>query len=66
MYVVDMESVFNSVEAEVVGFSNDNSRSHSSAGHPHGESVRIMVTAVPFLRHGRAAKLTPPDHKGLL
>ena len=64
--VVDMESVFNSVKAEIVGFSNDDTRSHSSTGHPHGESVRIMVAAIPFLRHGRAAELTPPDNQRLL
>ena len=33
----------------------------ASAGHPHGESVRIMVAAIAFFRHRRAAELAAPD-----
>ena len=50
----------------VVGFPDDDARPDASAGHPHGESVRIMVAAVAFFRHGRAAKLTAPDDQRLV
>ena len=64
--VVDVEPVFDGMEAEVVGLADDDALFHAAAGHPHGESIGVMVAAVAFLGHGRAAELTAPDDQGLV
>ena len=38
----------------------------AAAGHPHGEAVGVVVAAVAFLRHRRAAELAAPDDQGLV
>src|SRR5262249_52126576 len=39
---------------------------HPSAGHPHRETVRIVIAPISALAHRRAAKLATPDHQCLV
>jgi hypothetical protein len=57
--VMDMEPVFDGMEAEVIGLADDDAFFHAAAGHPHGETIGVVVAAVAFLGHGCAAELTP-------
>jgi hypothetical protein len=47
--IVNVEPIFDGMEPEVVGFTDDDAWPDASAGHPHRETVRIMVAAVAFL-----------------
>ena len=64
--VVDVEPVFDGMEADLVGLADDDSRLDAAAGHPHGEAVGVMVAAVAFLGHRRAAELAAPDDQRLV
>src|SRR5688500_15093360 len=44
---------------------------HAATGHPHGETLRMVIAAVVRLGEralavDRAAKLTSPDHQGIV
>src|SRR5262245_48409533 len=62
--IMDMDLLFGSREAEVVGGPVGLASSDASPGHPHAESARIMVSpAVSALAGRRAAELAAPDHE---
>ena len=63
--VVDVDAVFDGVEAELVGFAERDARFDAAAGQPHRERVGVMVAAVvaAALDHRRAAELAAPDHQ---
>ena len=44
--IVDVDAVFDDVEAEVVGSAEREARLDAAAGHPIGEGVGMMVAAV--------------------
>ena len=63
--VVNVKPVFDGVKTEVVGIPDDDARPNTSAGHPHGESVRIMVATIPFSDIG-VPPIHRPDHQRLV
>ena len=66
MQVVDVDAVLDGVQAELVGRADDVAPLHAAAGQPHREAVGIVVAAVPFLGHRRAAELAAPDDQRLV
>ena len=73
--IVDVDGVFGGGEAEFVGGAVDVTALHSTAGHPHGEAVVVVVAAfmVPAfgsrLGHfhgGGAAEFAAPDDEGFV
>ena len=69
--VVDMDFVFDDVEAEVVGFAVG-ARFCATAGHQGGKGLRVVI-ATSFASeggigfdHGRASDLVAPDDEGLV
>src|SRR5215471_6681013 len=61
--------ILNYVVADIVRSAHSNSRFDASAGEPHGEGPRMMITpqesrTAARLIHGRAAELTAPNHQG--
>src|SRR6476620_10441653 len=66
--IVDVDFVFDHMETELVGFSERESGFETAAGHPHRESLRVMVTAEfaagvgIALDHRRAAKFAAPKY----
>ena len=66
--VVDVHGIGDDVVAEVVGLAVNHPRLDACAGHPEGEALRMMITAVIVagelaLAVDRPAKLTAPDHQ---
>ena len=59
--VVDVEAVFDRVQADFVGLADGLAAFDAAAGHPHRKAVRIMVAAVAFFGHRRAAEFAAPD-----
>ena len=51
-------------EAEFVGAANDGASFDSTAGHPDGESIGIVVAAVHALGDRQAAEFAVPDDEG--
>ena len=67
--IVDVNLVLNGVKAELVGGTVGEAGLHSTAGHPHCEAVRVMITTPgfsPHLRHRCPAKFTAPDDEGIV
>ncbi len=64
--VVDVQLVLDGAEAEVVGGADGGAGFDATARHPHREAGRIVVAAVAFLAHRRAAELTAPDDERLI
>ena len=68
MKIVHGNSARGGVKTELVGGTMGDPSPDSAAGHPEGESVRVMITAPGFagaLNHRRAADFTSPDDEGL-
>ena len=61
MQVVDMQLVFDGVQSDVIGRANRLPSTHASPGHPHRESVGVMVATIAFFTHRSAAKFFLPD-----
>ena len=63
--VVDVDFVLGGVVAKLICGTVGDAGFHAPSGHPHGETVRVVVAA-PGLTHDlsdwRATKLTTPDH----
>src|SRR5688572_21355049 len=66
--VVDVDAVFDRVEAEFVRLADDGAAFDATAGQPHGESVNVVVAAsgVAVLAHGCAAEFAAPNDKGVV
>ena len=66
--VVEVCFVFSGVISEFIGSAVDVAGVDACTGHPHGEAVRVMVTAVAIassLCDGGASKFTTPDDEGV-
>ena len=62
--VVNRRDVLDGLVAEFVGGSVTESTFHSGAGHPHGESFRVMIATVRiFLERWHATKFRNPENK---
>jgi len=65
--IMDMHLVHRSVEAEVVRLPQSHAGTNPAAGHPHGETIRMMVTTViSALNHRRPAEFAAPDHQSVV
>jgi hypothetical protein len=67
--VVDVDFVFDDVEAEFIGFTHGYSGFKAAAGHPHGKSLRMMIAAefatgvgIAF-DHRRTSKFAAPQYE---
>ena len=70
--IVDVNRVFDDVEAELVGRPESDPRLDPAARHPHRESLRVVVASEAAsergagLDHGRPSEFATPDHKRVL
>src|SRR5262245_9858223 len=73
--VVDVDSVLDGLEAELVGGAVDGARFDTAAGEPHGEAPVVVVAAVDLagvvagagqFDDGGATKLAAPDDERLV
>src|SRR5262245_59269911 len=66
MDVVNVETIFHRVQTELIGFANDLAALNSATGHPHGKTGWVVIAAITFFTHRRAAKFAAPyDERGL-
>ena len=63
MIIVYMHAIFNSRQAEFISGTITESRLDTAAGHPHGESVMVVVSSLLSFTGWSAAKLSTPNHK---
>ena len=61
--IVDHELLLHHPVAIVVGGAHDRAPLHSSTSHPHGEGLRIVITAVAPLSKGSASEFAAPNHQ---
>src|SRR5207253_2928544 len=59
--VVNVQLRVDGSQADVVGRADGLAALHAAAGHPHREAEGVVVAAVPFFAHRRAAELAAPD-----
>ena len=61
--VGDVVPVFDGVETDLVGGAVNDTPLDAAAGHPHGESIDVVVAPVAGLRAGRATELGGKQHE---
>ena len=68
MEVFDVVAVLNCGGAEFVGFADAKAAFDAAAGHPHGESVGIMIAPGAFgvFGSGLASEFAAPDDEGFV
>src|SRR5687767_2479668 len=73
--VVYVHGLFDCFESKLVGGAIRGATTHPSAGQPHREAIMVVIAAVYLagiraggwqLDHGRAPKLTAPNHQRVL
>ena len=62
--IVGIKAHFGGLDAEFVSRAEDLAAFHAAAGHPHTETVGVVVAAVIALGEGRAAEFAAPDYEG--
>src|SRR4051812_34947886 len=64
--IVNVHRIFHRVEAELIRLTNTLAGLHSTAGHPHGEGIDMMIPpgGITIFSHGSAAEFTPPNNEG--
>ena len=64
MQIVDMDGIFDGIEAEVIGLAIDHTSLETAACHPNAEGSIVVISAVvSTLDHRCATELAPPDHQ---
>jgi hypothetical protein len=63
--IVNVNAILHGIPAELIRFAVRHSASHTTSSAPHGETVRVVVSAIGSLGRGRAAKLTSPDNQSI-
>src|SRR6266567_4514880 len=58
--IVNVQRVLDGAQSELIGLADDLAAFDTAAGHPHREPGRVMVAAIAFLAHRRAAEFTTP------
>ena len=54
------------VKSELIRFAQGDARFNPSARHPHGETIRVMISSIiTALNHRRAAELADPNQEGV-
>src|SRR6516164_9530333 len=61
--IVDVQPIFDGVQAHLVGAADDLAPLDAAAGHPHREAVGVVVTAIPGFGLWSAAELAAPDYQ---
>ena len=64
--VVDGDLFLDRLEAELIGGSVDYAGLDPTASQPHGEAVRIVVSAIALFGDRRAPELAAPDNERLI
>ncbi len=64
--IMNMESIFDCMESEVIGLAYYLASSDVTSREPHREAIRVVIAAVPLLGHRSPTKLAPPDNERLL
>ena len=71
--IVDMDGIFIDTPADLVGLPVVEPWFDATAGHPHGEGIRVMIAthilsglSATVLTHRRATELAAPDHQRLV
>jgi hypothetical protein len=66
MQIVNVDGIFDGIEAEVIGLAIDHTSLETAACHPNAEGSIVVVSAVvATLDHRCATELAPPDHQGV-
>ena len=66
MQIVNVDGIFDGIEAEVIGFAIDHASLETAACHPNAEGSIVVVSAVvATLDHRCSTELAPPDHQGV-
>jgi hypothetical protein len=66
MQIVNVDGIFDGIEAEVIGLAVDHTSSKTAACHPNAEGSIVVVSAVvATLDHRCATELAPPDDQGV-
>ena len=63
--IMDWNRLFNGVVTELIRVTVTDTTLDATAGHPHGKSLHVVVTAAA-LGHGCAAKLGSKNNKGFI
>jgi hypothetical protein len=64
--IVNMNTIPDHVEAQIVGLSHHQAGFDAAAGQPHGEGIRVVIAAVIApLNHRGAAEFPAPDHQSV-
>ena len=64
--IVDVNFVFNRVEAEVIGLAMVHAAFDSASGEPHGEGIGMVVPTIgSALGHGSASEFSAEDDEGV-
>ena len=61
--IVNVHAIFDGPQAQLVGRADHLPAADAAAGHPHREAGRVVVAAVAFFAHRRAAEFAAPDHQ---
>jgi len=66
VYVVDADTFLHSLETKGIGFPESDAPLDSTARHPHGKGMRVVVSPrfVASLHDRQTPELSPPDHQG--
>jgi len=67
--VMDSASIFDGVVAEFVSASISKTSFDAASGHPHGESIRMMIPsfwAIALLDGGGSPEFASPKNKGII
>ena len=70
--VVDVNGIFGDVETKVIGLADGDAGLDATAGHPHGEGLRVMVPAVAAFEggtgfnHGSTAEFAAPNDESVI
>ena len=72
MQVMHMDRLFYGFKTEIIRAAIDHPPFDATTGHPHGEAIGIVVTAVlhldssTILHNRRAAEFRPANHNGFI
>ena len=61
--IMRIQWILHRPQSELIGSPNHLPALDPAAGHPHRESVRMMVATVLALRQRRASELAPPNYQ---
>ena len=68
MQMLHVEAIGDGRAAQFIGLADTRAALDSAAGHPHRESIRVVIaaSALGILRRGLASKFAAPDDQRLI